>query len=62
VTGRLAGKVAVVTGGSRGLGAAIARLYGREGHQSLGFPQIVARTASYQVCESSSTALPRCSR
>ena len=29
--GRLAGKVAVITGGSRGIGAAIAARYGREG-------------------------------
>jgi len=31
MTSRLAGKVAVITGGSRGLGHAIAHLYGSEG-------------------------------
>ncbi|HET7723443.1 MAG TPA: SDR family oxidoreductase [Propionibacteriaceae bacterium] len=42
MTGRLSGKVAVVTGGTRGLGLAIARLYGSEGAKVV----VASRTAS----------------
>jgi NAD(P)-dependent dehydrogenase (short-subunit alcohol dehydrogenase family) len=46
VSGRLAGKVAVVTGGSRGLGSAIARLYGSEGARV-----VIASRSSTAVAE-----------
>ncbi|HSN11999.1 MAG TPA: SDR family oxidoreductase [Propionibacteriaceae bacterium] len=42
MTGRLSGRVAVVTGGTRGLGFAIARLYGSEGAKVV----VASRTAS----------------
>jgi len=56
-TGRLAGQVALVTGGSRGIGAAIVRAYAREGAH-VAFTYRTGRNEAFALAEELDGVLP----
>ena len=56
-TGRLAGQVALVTGGSRGIGAAIVRAYAREGAH-VAFTYRTGRNEAFALAEELEGVLP----